>query len=122
VRRRKPTTLGIIGTALACIGVVGLTWGSLDEFRPERIGIAALLIGVTLICYQRLATKNLAADEIYNVGRERGEADGYEAGYEEGRADGQRSRPFVVPLPVQTCPCCGESMSLQSVGSVADRG
>lgn len=120
VRRRKPTKLGIIGTAIAGVGVIGIAWGNLEDFTPDRIGIALLLLGVTLICYKRLETKNLAADEIFNVGREQGEAEGYEAGYDDGLKDGERNRPVIVPFPIQKCPDCGHTSALQSVGS--DRG
>lgn len=123
VRRRKPTKLGIIGTTLAALGGIGLVWGSAGEFRPDRIGIALLLLGAIIVCYKRLETKNLAADEIYNVGRERGEADGYEQGLRDGLEEGRRShpRPTVVPLHVR-CEACGGAGAKRPVGSVADRG
>lgn len=119
VRRRKPTKLGIIGTVLGCLGMVGITWGSMQKFEPTRIGIAFLIIGITLICYKKLETKNLAADEIYNVGRERGEADTWDEAYQAGFADGERSRPVVVPFPPQCT--CGNSACAQPAGVVADR-
>jgi hypothetical protein len=121
VRRRRPTTLGIIGTGLGCLGVMGITWGSIQKFDPMRIGIAFLVIGVMLICFKKLETKNLAADEIFNVGRERGEAEGYEMGHRDGVAEGERKRPRVV-VPFPKCPGCGHSVGLHAVGSVADRG
>jgi len=119
VKRRKPTKLGIIGTALGTSGVVGITWGSLDEFRPDRVGIAFLMVGITLICFKKLETKSLAADEIYNVGRERGESDGYDQGYQDGLRDGERSRPVVVPFPPHCT--CGNPECSQPAGVVADR-
>lgn len=121
MRRRRPTKLGIIGVTLAVMGVAGLAWGNIEEFHPERIGIAALVVGVILLCYKQLAIKNLAENAIFNVGRERGEADGYDSGYEDGLKDGERRRPVVVPLPIHTCRC-GNSKSLESVGRVVDRG
>lgn len=119
VRRRKPTTLGIIGAALGATGVSGLAWSSFNSFRPDLIGIMLVVVGAVVICYKRLETKNLAADEIYNVGRERGEADGYEQGYRD-RGLEQPFTPVVVPLP-QRCEHCGHSVGLTAVGSVADR-
>ena len=122
MRRRRPTSLGIIGTSLGVLGVIGLTWGSIDSFKPDRVGIALLVVGAIIICYKRLETKNLAADEIYNVGRERAEADGYELGYQDGLEDGhktQPARPVIVPL--HQCAGCGKSTALTAAGSVADR-
>ena len=120
VRRRKPTKLGIIGTALGCLGVGGIMWGSWEDFKPDRVGIAFLMVGITLICFKRLETKNLAADEIYNVGRERGEADGYDQGYLDGVRWGERNRPVVVPFPSHCT--CGNPECSQPAGVVADRG
>lgn len=123
VRRRKPTKLGIIGTVLGCLGVAGITWGSVKEFDPMRIGITLLIVGTILICFKKLETKNLAADEIYNVGRERGETEGYDEGFRDGVTEGGRARPRPVVVPLSPrCPDCGHSVGLQPVGSVADRG
>lgn len=122
VRRRKPTKLGIIGTVLGSLGAGGIIWGSAKAFDPMRIGIALLIVGTIIICFKKLEAKNLAADEIYNVGRERGEADGYEMGLRDGRVDGERTRPVIVPFPAQKCPDCGHSAGSLPVGSVADRG
>lgn len=120
VKRCRPTWLGVVGTFTAGLGVIGLTWGSLKNFDPQRLGIACLIVGITLICFKKLETKNLAADEIYNVGYERGEADSYDRAYQEGFADGERSRPVVVPFPPYCT--CGNPACAQPVGSVADRG
>ena len=100
VKRIKPTLLGIVGTFISILGVGGMFWGSLQHFDPQRVGIALLIVGVTVICFKRLETKNLAADEIFNLGRERGEADGYDEGYRDGLEEGQKNsqRPVVVPL------------------------
>jgi hypothetical protein len=106
VRRRRPTKLGIIGTALAALGGGGLTWGTVDEFQPERFGILFLIIGIGIIGFQKLERRNLASNEIYNTGRERGEADGYDQGYRDGLIDGERNRPVVVPFPGR-CQHCG---------------
>lgn len=120
MKLRKPTKLGIAGTFMGSLGVVSVTWGSIKHFDPVRVGIVLLIVGVTLMCFQSLKTKNLAADEIYNIGRERGHEDGYEEGYREGMAYGERRRPsVVVPMPTR-CDDCGHVMKL--VGSVADRG
>lgn len=119
VRRRKPTKLGIIGTFIACLGLGGLAWGSLEHFDPQRLGIACLIVGITLICFKKLETKNLAADEIYNVGRERGEADGYDQGFQDGMVVGERNRPVVVPFPPHCT--CGDPNCAQPAGVVADR-
>lgn len=121
---RKPTKLGFIGTALGSLGVVGLGWESVDHFQPGRVGVMLVIVGAILICYKRLETKNLAADEIYNLGRERGEGDmydeGYKDGYREGVTKGERRRPHVVArLP--HCSNCGTATALHSVASVADR-
>lgn len=124
MKRRKPTTLGIIGTTIGVLGVIGLTWGSIDSFKPDRVGIALLVVGAIIVCYKRLETKNLAADEIFNVGRERGEADGYKLGYHDGLEDGhktQPARPVIVPLH-HRCEDCQNSAAPVSVGGVADRG
>jgi hypothetical protein len=97
-----------------------------------RIGIALFIAGVILVCFKELKaylkelrTMNLAADEIFNIGRERGEADtydeAYKEGYEEGMAKGERRRPHVV-APLPQCPNCGTATALHSVASVADRG
>ena len=120
VRRRKPTKLGIIGTAVGCLGAVGITWGSLEEFRPDRVGIAFLMVGITLICFKKLERKNLAADHIFNLGRERGEGDGYDQGYRDGFADGERNRPVVVAFPPHCT--CGNPKCSQPAVAVADRG
>jgi hypothetical protein len=130
VRRRKPTLLGIIGSAVAVAGVIGLAWGSFKEFHPDRVGIALLVLGAILICYKRLdlsckrlEQKNLAADEIFNVGREQGETAGYDEGYREGVEEGRRHQPRLTVVPLrQRCSDCGNSLGLKSVGSVADRG
>jgi hypothetical protein len=122
VKRSKPTLLGIVGTFITTLGAGGLAWGSLVNFDPQRLGIALLIVGVTLICYKKLETKNLAADEIYNVGRERGESDGYDEGYRDGLEEGQKTREMkVVPLSPRCtdCPNCARYLA---VGSVADRG
>lgn len=121
VKRREATWLGIIGTALGALGVVGLAWGSADRFQPDRLGIVLVVVGAILICYKRLETKNLAADEIYKVAYDRGREDGYDEGYED-RGMEQPVRPVVVPMATQRCGNCGSSPALQSVGSVADRG
>lgn len=123
VKRCKPTWLGIVGTFISTLGLIGLTWGSLDHFDPQRLGIALLIVGVTLICYKRLETKNLAADEIYNVGRERGETDGYDEGFRDGVEEGEKThqRPVVVPLSPR-CVDCGHRSELLPIGTVADRG
>ena len=122
VKRRKPTWLGVVGTFTAGLGVIGLTWGSLKNFDPQRLGIACLIVGITLICFKKLETKNLAADEIYNVGRERGESDGYDEGYREGLEEGQKARTLtVVPLSPR-CTDCPNCAAYLPVGSVADRG
>lgn len=121
VRRRRPTKLGIIGTLTGCLGVIGLAWGNKDDFRPDLLGILFIVLAVMVICYKRLEAKNLAADEIYNVGRERGETDGYEQGYEDGLQQGRKERPHVIEL-YPKCVDCGQPAAQQSVGSVADRG
>lgn len=120
VRRRKPTTLGIIGTGLGGLGVGGLAWSSIDRLRPDLIGIMLVVVGAIVICYKRLETKNLGADEIYKVGYDRGREDGYDEGYQD-RGLEQPVRPVVVPLH-QLCERCGNVPQPQSVGSVADRG
>jgi len=101
--------------------VIGLTWGSILEFKPERIGIALLILGAMLVCYQKLDRKNLASNEIFNEGRERGEADGYDHGYRDGLVDGRRERPHVIELHPK-CEDCGQPAAKRPVGSVADRG
>jgi hypothetical protein len=124
VKRRKPTKLGIIGAGLAVLGVAGLIWGSIQDFHPERVGIFLAVIGLGIVGYQRLETRletrNLAQDEIYNVGRERGEAEGYQQGYDD-RGMEHPVRPVLVPLHLR-CVDCGGTRGLQPVGSVADRG
>jgi hypothetical protein len=117
---------------MGSLGVVCIVWGSIEEFDPVRVGIALFIAGVILICFKRLEEqhrkleeKNLAADEIYNVGRERGEADTYDAaykeGYEAGMTIGERRRPLMV-APLPHCPSCGTATALHAVASVADRG
>lgn len=118
VKRRKPTLLGIIGTTLFGLGVGGLAWGSVDHVQPDRIGIAAVVLGAVVICYKRLETKNLAADEIYKVAHNRGLEEGYDEGYRD-RGLEQPIRPVLVPL--HRCSNCGSSPALTPVGSVADR-
>lgn len=98
VKRRRPTLLGIIGTVLGALGVVGIAWGSLERFQPDRVGITLVVLGAILICYKRLETKNLAADEIYKLAYDRGKEDGYDEGYED-RGLEQPARPVVVPFP-----------------------
>ena len=120
VKRSKPTRLGIVGTFITTLGMGGLTWGSIEHFDPQRLGIACLIVGITLICFKKLETKNLAADEIYNVGRERGEGDGYDQGYQDGLADGERNRPVVVQFPPHCT--CGNPNCAQPAGVVANRG
>jgi hypothetical protein len=121
---RKPTKLGFIGTLLGSLGVVCIVWGSVEAFDPVRVGIGLFLAGVILVCFKELRTQNLAADEIFNIGRERGEADvydeAYREGYEEGMTMGERRRPYAAPLP--HCPNCGTATALHAVASVADRG
>lgn len=107
VKRSKPTLLGIVGTFITTLGVGGLAWGSIEHFDPQRLGIALLIVGVTLICFKKLETKSLAADEIYKVGYDRGKEDGYDEGYED-RGMEHPVKPVLVPL--------------QSAGTVADRG
>lgn len=107
VKRRKPTKLGIIGTVLATLGVIGLAWGSVQDFRPERIGVFLAVLGFGVIGYRRLETKNLAADEIYKIAYDRGREDGYDEGYDD-RGQEQPARPVVVPLGV-ACINCGET-------------
>ena len=123
VKRSKPTWLGIVGTFITMLGIGGMVWGTVENFDPQRLGIAMLIVGVTLICYKRLETKNLAADEIYNVGLERGQDDGYDQGYRDGLEEGQktRARMQVVPLSPR-CSDCGHCSAPQPVVSVADRG
>lgn len=125
---------------MGSLGVVCIAWGSIEAFDPIRVGIGLFIAGVILICFKELQvhlkelrTLNLAADEIYNVGRERGQEDTYaeakeegfregrEVGYREGMTKGERRRPVsVAPLP--HCPGCGTATALHSVASVADRG
>lgn len=119
VRRRRPTLLGVIGSALGGLGVIGLTWGSLISFKPDRVGIALAAVGAIIICYQGLRTKNLAADEIYKTGYDRGREDGYDEGYED-RGLEHPASPVVVPL-YSRCTDCGNSAAVTAVGSVADR-
>ena len=87
VKRRKATWTGIIGTSLSIAGVIGVAWGSIERFNPVAVGIMLVLVGVFLICYKKLETKNLAADEIYRVGYDRGKEDGYDEGYEDSSED-----------------------------------
>lgn len=96
-------------------------WGSIQHFDPQRVGIALLNFGVALICFKRLETKNLAADEIFNLGRERGEADGYDEGFRDGVEEGEKSRqrPVVVPMSPR-CADCGHC-SAQAVPVALDR-
>lgn len=128
---KKPTKLGFAGSFMGSLGVVCIVWGSVESFDPLRIGIAMFVAGVILVCFKELKaylkelrTMNLAADEIYNIGRERGEAEtydeAYKEGYQEGMTHGERRRPHVV-APLPKCPSCGTSTALHSVASVADR-
>jgi len=105
VRRRKPTTLGIIGTTLAALGVMSLAWASIEHFRPDLVGIMLVVVGAVVICYKRLETKNLAADEIYKLAYDRGKEDGYDEGYAD-RGLETPERPVVVAFPGQ-CVCGG---------------
>lgn len=101
LKRHKPTLLGIVGAALATLGVVGLTWGSVRiRFRPDLIGITLIIVATIMICYGRLQQRNLGADEIYKVAHERGKEEGYDEGYED-RGMEQPIRPVVVALPDQ---------------------
>jgi|SRR5690349_9709095 len=119
VRRRRPTLLGVIGTAIGGLGVIGLMWGSLVSFKPDRVGVALLVVGAIIVCYQGLRSKNLAADEIYKIGYDRGREDGYDEGYED-RGLEHPAAPVVVPLR-QRCAECGATAGVAAVGSVADR-
>ena len=125
VRKRKPTLLGTAGAALGGLGVGALVWGNIRNFEPTRIGVALLIIGVMLICTKCLKAKNLAENEIFNLGRERGEADCYDEYYRQGLEDGRRERLTVVSMP-QQCSCgdpqCLQPAGRKPVGSVADRG
>lgn len=121
---KKPTKLGIAGTIMGSLGVGCIIWGSVKLFDPLKIGSVLFIAGVILICFKRLEEqhgrleeKNLAADEIFNLGRERGESDAYEDGYKDGMAFGERRRPQAPH-----CPSCGTSTALHSVVSVANRG
>jgi hypothetical protein len=109
----------VIGTTISGLGVIGLTWGSFISFKPDRVGIALVVVGAIIVCYQGLRSKNLAADEIYKTGYDRGREDGYDEGYED-RGLEHPSVPVVVPLH-QRCTECGNVAGVTAVGSVADR-
>lgn len=124
---KKPTKLGFAGYVMGSLGVVCIIWGSVREFDPLKVGSVLFIAGVILICFKRLEEqhgrleeKNLAADEIYKLGKNIGVEEGYEDGYHEGMIHGERRRPAVVPLPV--CPDCGADTHLRSVAGVANRG
>jgi hypothetical protein len=110
---------------MASLGVVCIVWGSAKEFDPVRVGIVLFLGGLTLVCFKELRTQNLAANEIYNVGRERGQDEtydeAYKEGYREGMTMGERRRPHVV-AKLPHCPNCGTATALHAVAGVADRG
>jgi len=77
-----------------------------DGFTPDGTGqMAALvgggqavIIGVILVCYQKLAERNLAANEAWKLA----ENIGYEKGFE---AASEAARPVVVDLESRRCMC-----------------
>lgn len=115
VRRRRPSKLGITGAVLAALGVIGLAWGSVDDFKPDRVGIVLAVIGLGIIGYRRLETKNLAGDEIWRLAYDTGREDGYDEGYKD-RGTEMPLRPVVVPLN-PTCDICGGPVARVRVGS-----
>ena len=120
LKKWKPSLMEVAGYVIGCAGVAGLIWGSLEDFDPTRIGIVLLVLGAVLLSTKCLKTNNLASNEIYNLGRERGEGDTWDEAYQAGFADGERSRPVVVPFPPQCT--CGNPACAQPVGVAVSNG
>jgi hypothetical protein len=129
----RPSKLGIAGTLAGSLGVVCIVWGSVEVFDPVRVGVVLFLAGVISICFDKLRsslrelrTRNLAADEIYKIGYERGQEESYEEGradgYREGMINGERRHSqVVVPFTRQKCTDCGHMIDIRPMASVAGR-
>lgn len=93
---KQPQTGGL-GVVVLAIGI-GLILA--DDFTVASIGRVLALGGLVFACYQkldrRISERNLAADEIYQVGYEAGEARGYEEGLAAASV-----RPVVIDLAEQ---------------------
>lgn len=93
-----------------------MAWANVRQFSPEGIGRVAVIVGVIVICYQRLVLRTAASEDMYQIGFDIG----FEAGHTEGH---KQARPVVVELASRRCRCqTGKSEVLTSAGSVVDRG
>jgi len=107
-RRRAGERVGIAGVVLVAIGLTVMVSATVVGFTPDGTGqIAAMvtggqatIIGVMLVCYAKLAERNLAANEAWKLA----EDIGYEKGVE--AASESRPRPVVVDLEARRCPAC----------------
>lgn len=93
----KQSQTGGLGVVVLAIGI-GLILA--DDFTVASIGRVLALGGLVFACYQkldrRISERNLANDEIYQVGYD----SGHERGYEEGLAAAS-VRPVVIDLAEQ---------------------
>jgi hypothetical protein len=109
---RKKTGAEIAGALAVVLGFAGIAWQTVFvQFNPAAIGVAALVIGVLLVCYSKLSAKNMASDEIFQTGVDRG----YEMRDEELRRDGH---PHVVDITTRLCSSCQENRVTPAVQAV----
>lgn len=113
MRKKKPVG-EIIGLASLGVGIAFMAWANIKKFSPEGIGRVGVVVGVLLICYQKLVHRTTANDDAYKLGYDIG----YEAGHQVGHA---LARPVVVDLESKRCKC-GNPATLTPAGSVVDRG
>lgn len=97
---RRKTGTEIAGAVAVALGIACIAWQAIIvTFNPAAIGIASLVIGVLLICYKKLAIKNMASDEVFQTGYDRG----WEDRDEESRRD---AFPHVVDITSRLCSSC----------------
>jgi hypothetical protein len=95
LKRRSGTEYA--GAASVVLGIAFIAWQAIIvTFNPAAVGIAALVIGVLLICYKKLAIKNMASDEVFQTGYDRG----WDDRDEESRRD---AHPRVVDISSRLC-------------------
>lgn len=101
------------GAAAVATGAACILWQNLRTFNPAGIGITLLVVGALLVCYKKLAMKNMAADQTFKLG--------YDIGKEDGAEEQRREtdlRPQVVPISSRLCTDCKTKRSEPTVNAV----
>jgi len=107
-RRRAGEKVGIAGVLLAAVGMTVMASAVVVGVGPIGAMFAggqAVMIGVMLVCYAKLAERNRAENEAWKLAENIGYEKGHEKGYDEGFEEASTTRPVVVDLAARRCSC-----------------